>query len=108
MKAPDIMNGLRLRPVSYRLNLSRVSRHPCRRDNEPQKNYAIGEKGTFLDISIQVSLAKGRANLFEVVTVLLLSFTIDEDIIKVDNEKFTHERPKSLCHYPHEGTRRIT
>ncbi|XP_022861190.1 tryptophan--tRNA ligase, cytoplasmic-like [Olea europaea var. sylvestris] len=45
----------------------------------------------------------GRADLCEVVKVLLLSLTMDEEIIKVDNKKLSHERSESLCHYPHKG-----
>ena len=75
--------------------------------SEAQEDNSMGLKLTLLDISIEVILPQSQANLSKVVQMVLFGFAINQDIIKIDHNKFSYEHPKDLSHDPHKDMRCI-
>ncbi|XP_022875673.1 uncharacterized protein LOC111394130 [Olea europaea var. sylvestris] len=96
--------GLMVRKEDKFVGISRYSRSG---NNKSEKHNCIREERTFLHIGIQACCTQCRANLREMISMLFPCFAVHEDVIKVFDNEFAHERLKGLCHHPHKSTRSI-
>src|SRR3954465_592235 len=104
MKTTNLRKCLGRRPISDCSHLFFVYSNPIRSNYKPQKYDAIGHEGTFLEIDIQLVFLQYLQHPPQMVKIVALLLTIDQDIIKVDHDKFTSKRVQHLSHQPHEGT----
>jgi hypothetical protein len=60
-------------------------------------DFGLGE-GAFLEIGIELMLSQKVQNLLQVFTMLLRGFTIDEDIIQVNQDKLVEVWAEDCIH----------
>jgi hypothetical protein len=64
-------------------------------------------EGAFLEVGIELMLAQKAQNLLQVVTMVLGGFTIDEDIIQVNQDKLVEVWAEDCIHSSLESGRCI-
>ena len=80
---------------------------PLGRNNITKECELCSENLSLLHLGIQLLASKNPKHLSQMLLVISLFSTINQNIIKVHDHKMTTERFKHLVYYPHEGTRGI-
>ena len=103
MEASDFMDVLGLEPLYNGFYLFRVSRYPMGGYDISQEVDLCGHELTLLKVGEKAFLPESFADCSKMLKMVRLGLTIDEDIIKVDDQKDSYERSEDLSHEPHEG-----
>src|SRR4051812_38934473 len=105
MKTMNLRNCLGCWPLSDCSHLLLIYSNPICSNYKPKKYDAVSQEGTFLEVDIQLVLLWNFQHLLQMLKMIALLLTIDQDIVKIDDDKFSSERSQHLSHQPHEGTR---
>ena len=107
MEAPNVENGTGRGPVSNGCSFDRIYSHSGRRDDEPQERDRFVQEGAFGGVGVKLLLLKLSVDRPEVLLMLGDGMTIDENVIKIYDQKLTGEGSKHIIHEAHECTQGI-
>ena len=94
-------------PIGDCLNLGGVNFNPFGRNHISQKHKLVSAKGAFLEVGKKQSITKGRQNLFHIVDMFMQRFSINKDVIKVNNHELANEGAQDVIHKTHKSGRII-
>ncbi|MEJ3702610.1 hypothetical protein WGC63_30160, partial [Pseudomonas aeruginosa] len=83
---------------SIALILERSTSIPRELTTKPKKHDFIHAKRTFRQVSIQLSITQKTENTPKMIYVRLCIVTVNQNIIKVDNNKFTNHITQNMIH----------
>ena len=107
METSHIMNALGRWPRPDCIHLTSIHTDAIGSNNITQKGHLMCVKGALFKVAKEFLLFKNSHDLGEVVLVLFLILTIDQNVVKIDHHKMTNGKPKHLVHEPHKSTRGV-
>jgi hypothetical protein len=95
------------RPISNGLNLVFIHLNTLCSYNIFKKQNFLHAKGTFLKINIQFFTTQYIKHITLMIKMFIQVLVINQNIIKIDNHKFTYKCTQHMIHYPHKWIRCI-
>lgn len=106
MKTVHLMNVPQFLSFNNSFDFSGSAGIPSDETTNPKKTTHEDMKVHLLILVYNCSLLR-ETNHSQIIQMLFLSATVNQDVVKIDDKKFAYEWSWHLCHNPHECTRCI-